>query len=477
MASLVKNIALLGGGTIAAQVVSLMAIPVITRLYDPADFGAFSFLYALVAVAFPVSTLRFNSALLLPEDGETADALFWLSNIAVAAVALIIMPGVALTIAWAGTDVAVMGSLWFLVAGVLVHGWVHSAEFWLLRQKRVELMAGGSVAESVLDRGISIASGVLQQSSVTGLIMGRLFGGIAHLAVFRPALATSNWTLRNWPSWALLVRVAKRFRSFPVFTTWAYLFANGGREIPTLMIAAMFSTSVAGAYALGLRVLSFPTLLIGGALAKAFFRHAVDLSRDRDRLKDSTILLFRVSLYLMVPPSVVVIAFGPDLFALVFGREWADAGRYSQVLSLSFLATFVYGVLSIIFDIVDRQRERLLVDGAFLLTRVAGVVVGGGIWGIEGALWGLLAASVFVHGAASIYLMAQIGVTSSETGSELKWVALTLAPFWVAIGVATIVPIDLAAGLAVGAAVVVAQGVWFARREPRIATYAAEFAR
>ncbi len=471
--SFARNVLRLGGGNVASQVISILAVPVITRLYAPDEFGAFSFMFSLVAIAFPIATLRWNSAILLPADEETADRLLLLAVASVIVSAVVVMPLVALALARAAlVDDIARPLLWFLAAGVLAHGLVHCCELWLLRHKQFGVMAWGAIGESLADRLFVIAAGLAGQATGAFLALGRVIGSAVHLAVFlraRPPLP-SAW--RGRPAAAELKATMRRYREFPLYSSWAYLFANGGRELPTLIFAAMFSASVAGMYALGVRVLGFPMLLIGDAVARVFLRYAVELAAEPARLLESTRLLVRSAFYLIFPPMLLLGVLGPQLFDVVFGPEWFDAGRYAQILALSFLVTFLYRVLSVFFDIHERQRMRLGIDAAQLAARTGAMVLGGLGWGVEGAVWGLLAATVLVHGAAVVYLLSLAGLGAVGAAGLFATALVNLLPLALLLAAAGPVLAGGPAAWALAAAVLAAQVYWLARREPRLLAYA-----
>lgn len=58
--------ALLATGTAVGQVISFALMPIITRLYTPADYGVFGVFTALVTILGSVVGLKFEAAILLP---------------------------------------------------------------------------------------------------------------------------------------------------------------------------------------------------------------------------------------------------------------------------------------------------------------------------------------------------------------------------------------------------------------------------
>ena len=70
--SLFRQAATLLLGTGAAQVLSLAALPLLTRLYAPADFGVFAFFAAIVMLAGPLICARLGFAVPIPAEEEEA---------------------------------------------------------------------------------------------------------------------------------------------------------------------------------------------------------------------------------------------------------------------------------------------------------------------------------------------------------------------------------------------------------------------
>lgn len=472
------NVLRLGSGNVTAQLISIAAVPVITRLYAPEEFGAFSFVFSLVAILFPISTLRLNSAILLPKDEQVADNLLIISSLSVVVSALLLMPVLAFFLHGSTSiDESTRAVLWFLVAGVLVHGLVQCVEFWLLRHREYGVMAWGSVGESVADRVFVISMGVAQQAVAAWLALGRVVGGVVHLLVFVFARKSGDIAWPGRSAGVSRVETLRRYRAFPLYSTWAFLFANGGRELPTLVFAGLFSATVAGMYALGVRVLGFPMLLVGDAIAKVFFRYATELVDQRNRLSDSTSLLVRCIVYMVFPPMLLLSVAGPQLFEFVFGKEWLEAGWFAQVLAMSFLVAFLYRVLSVFFDIFEKQAARLAFDAAQFLGRIGAMVLAGLAWGVQGALWGLLISTVLVYGAAIGYLLSLIGLTVTQSMGLFAQAFFNLLPLFVA-SFAMVALVDAGVGtwLLVFAGIAM-QLLWLAWREPRLLAYAREWVR
>ncbi|MCA1803735.1 MAG: hypothetical protein LC662_14920, partial [Rhodothermaceae bacterium] len=71
----VKNTTKLAGGTGIAQVIPFLALPLLSRLYSPAEFGWFGVYYAIALVTSVFITGRYELSILLPGTKREANHL------------------------------------------------------------------------------------------------------------------------------------------------------------------------------------------------------------------------------------------------------------------------------------------------------------------------------------------------------------------------------------------------------------------
>jgi len=81
----VSNVLKLTTGNVVARAISIGAIPFITRLFSPDQFGIFSIFCSVVAIFSIFSSLSYVLAVLLPPDDRDA------SNIAILSISVVIL--------------------------------------------------------------------------------------------------------------------------------------------------------------------------------------------------------------------------------------------------------------------------------------------------------------------------------------------------------------------------------------------------
>ena len=76
-----KAVSVLVGGTAFAQLVGLICLPLLTRLYSPEEYTILGVYVAIVSILSVIACLRLEIAIPLPENDAEAKSLFYISII------------------------------------------------------------------------------------------------------------------------------------------------------------------------------------------------------------------------------------------------------------------------------------------------------------------------------------------------------------------------------------------------------------
>jgi O-antigen/teichoic acid export membrane protein len=375
-AGFARSVLTLAGGTAAAQLLLVLAVPVLTRLYTPADYGTLAVYASTLTILLVLATLRYEMAIPLPEDDQVAGSLLVLGLLL-----LLVLTSILGVIVWIAGDAFVAlvkvpplrPYLWLLPLGFFGAGMYQLLSYWAIRRHdfgriaRTRMTQGfGQVLTQV---GLGFA-GVGPAGLLAGDVVGRVAGGgsLALLAI--------RERLRFHVTRASLAAAASRYRRFPMLTTWSGLFNVGSIQLPSILFSAAFGAAAAGLYALSFKMLVLPTMLVGQAVGQVFLSRAAVAARDPERLRRLTertaLTLFACGL----PAFSVVAMAGPKLFATVMGAEWEPAGRYAQVLAPWFVLWLVSNPLSGLLNVREWQGSALAFSSFELALRLGALLVG-----------------------------------------------------------------------------------------------------
>jgi len=350
-----------------------MASPLLTRLFDVNDFGLLAVYSSLLAIIGVVASLRYEMAIPLPESEQdavnlVAVCLFLVSFTAVLSLVYVLLLG-GVTSAMLGVP-GLAKFLWLLPVGALLNGYYTVFNYYCARGKRFDVVAKTRWMQALVSIAIQLGTFKL---GAAALLLGQVSSksaGVLKLA--RTALKQSAFS--SISAYGMLA-LAQRYRRFPLFSTGEGLANAASLQLPPLMFAAFFGPSAAGVYSLAMRILQMPMTLIGSAIGQVFFAHAAEARRS-GTLGGLVMQLHTRLASIGLPPALVLIFSGPELFALVFGEEWRLAGICARWLAPWLYLVFVSSPMSTLFSVLERQERGLAFQAVLLFVRCGAIASG-----------------------------------------------------------------------------------------------------
>jgi O-antigen/teichoic acid export membrane protein len=371
-----RSVVTLASGTALAQLLLALAMPVLTRLYTPADYGSLAVYSSTLTVLLVVASLRYEAAIPLPDDEPAAASLLVLALGLVAAMAAML----ALLVTVGGDAFvgalkvpALRPYLWLVPLGFFGAGTYQALSYWAIRRRAFTRIARTKLSQGIGQVGAQVALG-LASAGAPGLLVGDVIGRVAGGG----GLALLAW--RDHPMSLVtrrsLVAAVRRYRRFPMLTTWAGLLNIGSLQLPSLMFAASFGAAAAGLYALSYKMLVLPTMMIAQAVGQVFLSRAAGVAREPARLRGLTERTALVLFACGLPVFATVGLSGPRLFAVVMGGQWEQAGRYAQVLAPWFVVWLVSNPLSGLLSVREWQGSALAFSTFEFALRLGSLLVG-----------------------------------------------------------------------------------------------------
>jgi O-antigen/teichoic acid export membrane protein len=381
------------GGMGLAQVVSLLLMPLIARLYGPAEMGVYAVYLAISSIIGNVASLRFDIAVVIAESEDEARRLVWsgfvfstLMGAGVAVVLSLVIQAFALNF---GPLFVPMTALSVVFLGI-----TQSLVGWHNRLHHYRRLSTRNTLERVMALGLAI---VLSHhaTGMNGLIVGQSVGFIFS-AVFLLSTSKLGFSRGGFEAWK---KTVVRYSDFPrknLFTNLLNTFSIFG---PSLLFAGFFARQGAGSYSLASRMLEMPITLIGNTFQTVYYPHVRGKSQTQRRS------LFKRSLSILllagIPPVLVLMFWGESLFLMVFGPLWAEAGRTAVWLAPLTLVRIAYVSQSPLLLVNRKLNLELWISLSQCLAQVGGFFIGYALSG---------------NFQQSVAWMAGLGIVTGVTG-------------------------------------------------------------
>lgn len=355
-----RKLSILASGTIFGQALVILSSPFLTRLFSPEEFGLFAVFAGLAAIGGVVAALRYEFAIVVVEDDRDAATL-----VLVAAIISVLIALVLAGLIWALGDrfldlvkTPTLGPwLWLLPPAMLLWGLGSALTYWSVRQRNYRVNALNRILQLGSQAGGQLGLGLLG-TGVPGLILGYALGYVVRLGHFLGRLTAEELDLLCRQRPARLWRMALESWRYPVFGFPAAILQSICQHAPAILLAALYGPAIAGFFALSQRIMGLPVRILSEAASSVFIGEIRDVATiDLHRYFLHTTTLFAGLGLLGAMPLVL---FAPQLFALVFGEAWREAGVIVQFLIPLYLVRFVVQPVSMILYYFKRQEVHLL---------------------------------------------------------------------------------------------------------------------
>lgn len=430
-----RSVSVLAGGTALAQLISVLTLPLITRLFTPSDFSILAVFASLLAILSVSACLRLDVAIPMPRDDDEAAQLLALALLSCTAVSTVIAIGLWLSspriLSLLGLD-SFIKFLWILPVGVWLASAYSAIQFWSTRAKIFNHIARTRVTQAVGGAAVQLGMGWLGIAP-QGLLFGQLVSSSAgFLGLIRTALKRDRKIFREINT-KKMKAAWRSYDRFPKYATFEAIANIAGVQLPIILIAALVAGPEAGYLMLATRAMAIPMGLIGGAVAQVYLSRASEEFRNGSLEKFSESVLSGL-VRVGVGPLLAIGILAPAVFSVIFGKEWARSGELIVWMIPWFIFQFLSSPISMVMHVTKKQRQMLFLTLSGLLGRVGAVL--SATYGLSGYTSETYAISggvfygcclIFFSRAAGIGIRKLADIVKSNLFSMSAWVATAVA--------------------------------------------------
>lgn len=366
-------------GNVLAQVITLLAYFVLTRIYTPEDYGLFNIFYSYIEVLVIFSTCKYELAIVVADDEHEASAvarfalrLNALVSLGLLTVALLLwltgaLPG---NFAQLGWMVLLIPPMVFFCGTSRVYSFLYN------RFHRYAMIAVSDNVNAGTGAVMKIVLGLLGFSQ-SGLPVGTVIGQAASNVNYRLRLKSilkDQSVLKNPKSEQ--VAAARKHRNFPLFVASKDLINTFSSNLPFLWAALYFDRAEVGLFGLALTFTLQPVNILSAAFERVLYARTAEAVRER---KAAMHLLRRFVLTLLavaVPVAVLAWFLAEPVFVFCFGDRWQGCGPFVRALLPWAVVSLCSTSLMFVANVFSSQRTEFRFFVVMVALRVAAIAVG-----------------------------------------------------------------------------------------------------
>lgn len=367
-------------GTALAQIITLMAAPIVTRLYTPEVFGVAALFSSLTGILSVLACMRYELSIVLPDNDREAANLLGVSLCFSGLIALLTV----LVIVFAGPQVLrwiripeLEPYLWLAPIVVLIQGAFIALNYWNTRTKHFTRLSIARVTSAISTTTATLGAGFAGHATSEAKILARVGGQAVAMSVLGGQIWHDNGRfIQASITWREMWAGMKRYRKFPLYNSLSILINAASWQFPVIFFGVFFSPAVVGFYSLGFGILHMPLSMIIGAIGQVLLQRA-SAERKTGKLTLLVENICQQQITLLSVPIFILAIVGEDIFSLFFGLRWAEAGVYTQILAPWMLVWVIASPLSMIYIALEQQKKEPIAQGLIFSTRLLSIIIGG----------------------------------------------------------------------------------------------------
>lgn len=373
-----KAISVLVGGTALAQLISILILPILTRIYTPEEFSVFAIFTSLLSAIVVVSCLRFEIAIPIPKKDKTAINLLLLSlisNIFLTIFLIIFIYFFKEKIFSYINNPFFNDFIWLIPVSFFLAGLYNTLQFWHTRKKNFKIISKTRIYQSVSSSFIQITMGFLG-AGVLGLILGQVVNFAAGLGLLFSKFKAEGFFLFKKTSIDRIIYDFNKYDKFPKYSTFEALTHSFSMHLPIVIIGLFLIGPEVGYILLAMKIMSIPIGLIGSAVAQVYLAGAKDYRINR-RLFNYSIYTVKKIFIIGIAP-ILFIGFSSYLFSeTILGSEWSAVGEISMYLIPAVFMQLVASPITMGLHIIEKQKLAMFLQIFGFFIRVVGLFIVG----------------------------------------------------------------------------------------------------
>ncbi|GHU83515.1 polysaccharide biosynthesis protein [Spirochaetia bacterium] len=375
-----KNVSKVAGATLLVQVIGIITMPIISRLYTPQAVGQFSLFNSIVGILSVFGTGMYDSALILPKEKKDGFSLVFVSH----GFAFIVMAVLFLLIVYFGKNFESIAnyktiSKYFLLIPLFVF-FTSSKNImiiWNNRNKQFGFNAKINILNAVATKSTNILFGFIGFATGIMLIIVNFLVLVVE-SIFRIIIFTSQErgdSFRNL-SIVTIKKNIVRYKKFPLIATWGGLLDTGSVLIVPILLSIYFTDSDVGLYGQSLTLVQLPIALIGSSIGQVLSQK-LSVAKNTGELSDIITSIFPLLLKIGIPIFAIIFFWGEEIFSFFLGDRWAVSGIYAGMLAPWCCLKLCLSPMSAVFSVLERQGLLLFLTMFILISRVISIAIGG----------------------------------------------------------------------------------------------------
>ena len=377
---IVRNTSVLLSGNILAQIVTLAAYPIISRLYSPDEMGTLHLFVSIFAILVLLANAEYQNVLVFHKEEKDLSSVLILCLSTVALVSTLVL----LSVPFSSEIASLFGSEdlahWYFLMPI----YVAATALWnicdslVIRKKLFKYISIYLILLAIYNVSLKILLGYLGWGTA-GLILSAVSGSVLILlaiCLYAQAKEKLFSDLGNRPTVNSVLAIAKEYIKFPKYSLSRKTINLLSKSLPIFLLSAHFGMTEIGLYSMGLLLAHTPINVACGSLYKIMFRFVSEKVWNGEKILPVIKKYIASVLMVGVPAFALLALILPDITAILLGDEWRTSGEYIRLMLPWLLAFAVSNVIDFLPQLFKKQEGLLIFEIVHIVSKVVVLLLG-----------------------------------------------------------------------------------------------------
>ena len=373
-----SNAISLSVGTIVAQVVPILFYPILSRIFEPREFGIAANFTVIIPILVILATGMYESGILISDTKK--EALNLIGLILLRSSIILLVSEIVIFIfgdkicnllnqqelkSW--LFLIPIASFATIITNIYSEWCIKNKEFSSLSKLRI--LNTSSVSASKLLFGVVKLFG-------NGLILGDVFGRLITAISCTINAFKQEKELLQSISIKRFKYLSKKYKDLPKFTMPDQLISNIGGSAPIILIGMYFSNTELGYFSVAGTVLTVPITVFTISIRDVFRQKVNEEFSKTGNCQKIYIRLLKIVSFFGLFGFLLLFFVFPYLIDFILGKNWSAVSRYAQIQMPMFFFSFISMSLSGVLIIVQKMKISFYWQIYYTIATILGMVIG-----------------------------------------------------------------------------------------------------
>jgi O-antigen/teichoic acid export membrane protein len=369
-----KGLFELFGSNISVQILSIIATPFITRLFNPGDVGLAQLILAVALVASPFIDLSLNQAI-IKSQGRIARVKIFQIGFKIILLNSLIVTSIMLAIEKIllnnlhNIEVHYFAIFFLIILSNALTNFLQSVN---LSKRNYTRYSYSVLLNSVVANTIKISVGTFFPTA-TSLLSG-ILAGFFSIFIFN----ARNFLLKKFPQKIELIKILKTVKDNKKYTLYQTLTSAIGIFInwQIIILAPQFANiNQVGLVSLAMIIINTISFPFVQSMYNYYMSELASGIHGKEYLIKMSIAICLLGFFISSAMTLILYFFGDYLVKIIFGLGWNGVAQYAVFLSLAALPMFAfYPIYAAISNIKNHQKSIFNVDLFIIFISIASVL-------------------------------------------------------------------------------------------------------